>query len=254
MNKSLIFIALTTVIFSCGGGKPEQSLEDHSTADKSEETVESMAKRHIEAKLSIPATEKYTYHIYKEHLDSDDKIDAIITVNRLEFAMNEAANSTNTAKQAEIGFMGNYNYIFYYDGGLNQISPQIAIPSSPKTELKISFENVQSGAYKDVIVDFKIMNASYKEFYVISNHIPRRVFQWKNYDGLKSTESEAFHFEYSEGTMGPVQDILVKKAILKQPEGEIDIYSFEPELKKTDELVYRFFYHPKEGKYLTMKK
>lgn len=254
MKKSLIFSALITVILSCEENKPADNVVSKSTDETTQGTVESMAKRHIESKLSIPATEKYSYHIYKEHLDGDDKIDAIITVNRLEYALNEAAKSANTAKQAEIGFMGNYNYIFFYDGGLNQISPQIAIPSSPKAELKISFENLQSGAFKDLVIDFRIMNASYKEYYTVNNHIPRRVFQWKNYDGLKSSETEAFYFEYSEGTMGPIKDILVKKAILIQPKEEVDIYSYEPELKKTDELVYRFFYHPKEGKYMTLKK
>lgn len=252
MKKSIIFVLLTILVFACGEEKnPTDEVKE--TIDKSNETVESMAKRHIESRLSIPATEKYTYHIYKEYLDSDDKIDAIITVNRLSFAMDEAAKSTNTAKQAEIGFMGNYNYIFYYDGGLNKISPQIAIPSSPKAELKITFENIQSDIYKDILIDYRILNASYKDFYTVSNHIPRRVFQWKNYDGLKSETSEAYYFTYTDGSMSIVKDILVKKATLIQPSGEIDIYSFDPEMKKTDEIVHRFFYYPKQGKYLTEK-
>jgi hypothetical protein len=89
---------------------------------------------------------------------------------------------------------------------------------------------------------------------VISNHIPRRVFQWKNFDGLTSNTSEAYYFEYGDGTMTEMKDILVKKAILKQPTKEVDVSKYVPELTKTDELVFRFFYHPKEGKYMTMKK
>jgi hypothetical protein len=54
--------------------------------------------------------------------------------------------------------------------------------------------------------------------------------------------------------MTEMKDILVKKAILKQPTKEVDVSTYEPELTKTDELVFRFFYHPKEGKYMTMKK
>ena len=253
MRNILLLISLTTLLISCGEKKQEEKVEEKEKKSNSLESVESMAKRHIESKLLIPATEKYRYHIYKEHLDGDNEIDAIITVNRLEYAMDRASKSKKTAQQAGIGFMGNYNYIFYYDGGLNAISPQMDIPSSPLAELKVSFENIQSEAYKDVIVDFRILNASYKDFYTISNHTPQHVFQWKNYDGLKSVESEAYYFEFGEGTLGPVKDILVKKAVLVQPAGEIDLYSYEPEIKKTDELVHRFFYHPATGKYMTKK-
>lgn len=254
MKKEIIYLSLSALFFSCSENKNPEKTQEKSNKEEPAETVDNMAKRHIENKLSIPPTEKYRYHIYKEYLDGDEKIDAIITVNRLEFALEEAAKSGNTAKKAEMGYMGNYNYIFFYDGGLNQISPQMTIPSSPLAELKVSFENIQSEAYKDVIIDFRILNASYKDYYTILNHTPRHVFQWKNYDGLKSNKSEAYYFEYAEGTMGPIKDILVKKAILKQPTGTVDIYSYEPELKKTEELAHRFFYHPQEGKYMTMKK
>ncbi len=254
MINKLIFCFVLAFISSCGDSKSKETVLPEVTEDNSKQTVEKMAERHIESKLSIPATEKYTYKIYKEHLDDDGKIDAIITVNRLEFAMDEASRSNNTAKLAEIGFMGNYNFLFLFDGGLNMISPQIAIPSSPMAELVVSFENIQSDKFKDVLVDFRIKNASYKDYYVISNHIPRRVFQWKNYDGLTSKISEAYYFEYGDGTMTEMKDILVKKAILKQPTKEVDVSKYAPELTKTDELVFRFFYHPKEGKYMTMRK
>lgn len=254
MKKFIAFTLFIGTICSCGNDETVKNKDKNTDVKSSDISVESLAERHIESKLSIPGTEKYTYQIYKEHLDGDDKIDAIITVNRLEFAMEEASESNKTAKRAEVGFLGNYNYIFFYDGGLGQISPPIVIASSPKANLKISFENISSDAYKDILVDFRILNASYKDFYSISNHFPERIFQWKNFDGLKTDTSTAFYFEYTDGTLSPIKDILVKKAEINQPKSEFDIYSFEPELKKTDELVYRFFYHPKERKYMTQRK
>ncbi|MEY3237505.1 MAG: hypothetical protein RI883_1606 [Bacteroidota bacterium] len=244
---------MSLLLFSCSE-KPKEQSKKNPSKKVLNQSVEQMAKRHMESQLSITATEKYSYQIYKAHLDDDEKIDAIITLNRLNFAMSEAASSKNTAKQAELGFMGNYNYIFFFDGGLNKISPPIAIPSSPLAELKIAFENIQSDSYKDILVDFRVLNASYKDYYTVANHIPRRVFQWKNYDGLKSETSEAYTFEYTDGTMGFVKDILVKKATLIQPSKDVDIYKYEPILKESDEVVYRFFYHPDQGKYMTQKK
>ena len=232
----------------------EAEMEDKSV-EVSQPTVgvESMAKRHIEANLQIPSNEKYAYKIYKAHLDGDDKIDAVIAVNRLEFAINKASIDGKTAKRAELGYMGNYNYLFYYDGGLNQISPNIPIPSSPKAPLNILFEHVTSTAFKDIIVEYRILNASYRDYFTVTNHTPRRVFSWKNFEGINATEKEAFCFSYAEGTMGPSRDILVKKATFQQEQEVTNMYTYIPKIIESEEILHRFFYHPKMDKYVTKK-
>lgn len=211
------------------------------------------AARHVESVLKIPATEKYAMKVYRAHLDGDNKEDAIITVNRLEFAIDQATKKGNLAKSAQLGFMGNYNYFFYYDGGLNKISPEIFIPSTPGKELNVSFDNISSEAYKDIIIDFRVRNASYKDFYTINNHTPRRVFQWKHFDGLGDATSEAYGFKYAEGSIGIQKDILVMKAELVQPNGEFDPMTFVPEIKESKEILYTFFYNPQMAKYVTRK-
>jgi hypothetical protein len=254
MKRILTTILVIGLISACKN-EPKEDPKSDPKEKTSNSTVESMAKSHIESKLSIPADEKYTYHIYKEHLDSDNKIDAVITVNRKQFALHKASKSNKTAKSAETGFMGNYNYIFYYDGGLNMISPEIQVPSSALCELKIIFENITSDAYKDIIIDYRIMDASFYDFLTVNNHSPERIFQWKHFEGLDNNGPvEAFHFEYTDGTLNPRKDILVKKSILKKPTTEIDRFTFVPELVPTDELAYRFFYLPQQGKYVTQTK
>ena len=252
--KLLNYLIVTSVLLYSCSEKPEtQEGEDVKITEENGQSLESMAKRHVESKLGMPATEKYTMKIYREDLDGDEKQDAIITVNRLAFAIEEADKMGRTAKKAEIGFMGNYNFIFYYDGGLDLISPPMVIPSSAYAPLEISFANITSDAYKDILIDFRIMNAGYRDFFSVHNHSPQRMFQWKNYDGLGENESEAYVFDYAEGTMGPSKDILVKKAKIKQPDGKIDIYKWPMELEPTDEVAYRFFFHPSQGKYVTLK-
>jgi hypothetical protein len=217
------------------------------------EDLETRARRHVESRLGINGTEKYTIEIYRENLDGDQIIDAIITVNRLEYAFNEAAQSKNPSKNAELGFMGNYNYMFYYDGRLDKISPEINIPSSPNAMLKVQFESIASENYKDILVDYRVLNASFRNFYTVIEHTPRHVFQWKVFDGLNKQEKEAYHFVYDRGTLSSQKDIVVMKAKMKDPGKVKDMYTFEPELIPTSEEIYRFFYFPKEGKYMTKK-
>ena len=217
--------------------------------------LNSYAKQHIEDALRIPATEKYTLSIHKENLDGDDKQDAIILVNRYQFAMNEAVKSNNSAKQAELGFMGNYNYFFYFDGALNLISPPLAIPSSPMLPLKVSFENISSSSFKDILIDFRIRNASYKDFYTVNNHTPRRIFQWKNFDGLGTTEAESFIFNYEPGSYSESKDIVISKGQLGDIPKKADLYIHEPVIsaENKQETLYRFFYLPQKGIYATNK-
>lgn len=249
------FLALSLCFTSCNSNSTENQLNpDEPEVQVKAGSLEDIIERHIESNLEIPGTEDYSFKIHKEHLDGDEKMDAIITVNRLQFALDEAAKSDNSAKRAEFGFMGNYNYIFFYDGGLDKISPQIAIPSTPQSELKVSFENVSSDAYKDIIVDFRVRNSSFKDFYTVYNHTPRRIFQWKNFDGLGDKISEAFTFKIEDGAVGLQKDILVMKATIDQPKGKVDLYTYYPNLIESNELVHRFFYNEKMGKYVTLKK
>ena len=252
MNKIIAILFFIPLFFSCSEDKND-NIETEKKENKDNQTLEKMVDRHVQAQLSIPSTEKYSLQIYKEHLDGDDKLDAIITVNRLNFAYEEANKSGKYEMRKELGFTGHYNYIFYYDGGLNMISPSIIVPSSPQAELVVKFENISTSAFKDVLVDYKIRNSSFRNYYNIMNHSPVQVFQWKLYDYLGEKNVEANYIEYSNGSVGLARDILIYKGELKNRTKVKDIYKFSPEIEKDGELLHRFFYLDREGKYFTKK-
>ena len=258
-NKKYIQLQLITLIiplfFSCSEPTEEtKKVINESELPDEKGDLNTYAKRHIESQLRIPSNEKYELKVYKENLDGDDKQDAIITVNRLDFAINEAANSANPAKRAEIGYMGNFNFFFYYDGAKDLISPPIVIASSPLLPLKISFENISSESYKDILIDFRIRNSSFKDFFTVINHTPRRVFEFRNFDGLGTTKSECYSFQYATGSYSAFKDIQVMKGNLGSIPKDADLNTFEPGITPTNELLYTFFYVPQEGKYMTKRK
>lgn len=249
--KKLLFITLIGFTFTnCGN---EKSTETENPNDTAIIPFEEMVVRHIEADLNIPVKEKYDYKIYKAHLDNDSIIDAIITVNRLEFALEEARLSGNSAKRAEIGFTGHYNYFFYFDGGLNKISPSIHVPSSPHAKLKVNFMNLSSDLKKDITIDYTIKNSLFRNYYFVFNHTPKQVFQWKIYDYLGEINEEANYIEYEKGSYSTVKDILIYEGGIKNSKNIEDIYNFNPILENKGKLLHRFFYLEKEGKYFTNK-
>lgn len=252
MYKYLL-LAIPLFFFSCEDTPDTKKVVSEDELPDKPKSLEEYAKRHIESALRIPANEKYTLKIYKENLDGDDKQDAIITVNRMKFAMDEATRSENPAKRAEVAFMGNFNYIFYYDGGLDLISPQIAIPSSALLPLDILFENVSSNDFKDIIINFRIRNASYRDYYTVKNHTPRRIFQWKNFDGMGTSNVEAFTFSYEQGKVAEPKNIVIHKAKLGTIPKNADMNTYIPTITATRKLERMFFYLPSQSTYVTEK-
>lgn len=248
-----LFFILPLFFWSCKED-PSQVIEENTESGpptKAKQSLRAYADRMVRAQLSIQANEQFEMKIYRAQLDEDGIEDAIITVNRLDFAMKEAAASPNTAKRADLGFMGNFNYFFFFDGKLDMLSPPIAIPSSPLLPLSVQFENISSEKYKDILIDFRIRNASYKDFYTVSNHTPRRIFQFKNFDGLGTDQTEAYHFEFGAGSFGPQKNIFVMEAKLEELPKGADQNTYIPKVQPIEKIKYTFFYLERDGKYAT---
>ena len=244
----ILFILFSTsiLLFSCN---EEEEIESTQNTSEKKEPVESIAKRFIESKLEISAAEKYKIEIYKSQLDGDNEEDAIVAVNRYNYAVEKAGQSKNPGKVAEIGYMGPYNYIFYYDGATGAMSEPMEIPSTPISPLKISFEKVMSEAYSDVIVSFRIRNSCFNHIYTIQNRKPRLVFGWKIFDGFGTPDAKGVHIVFETTAVSLPKDIRVMKANIISATTEQNYEVDEPVMEKLNEEEFRFFYNPKEGKY-----
>ena len=218
---------------------------------KEREILEEYINQYISLGLKLDTTIKYELSFYVENLNNDHEEDVVITLNLLNFARKKAAKAQNSAQLAQIGFMGDYNYVLFLDGATKKITNETVIRSTPLAPLKVSFENISSLKYKDILIDFRILNASYKDFYTIKNNRLERIFQWKNFDGLGNDINEAYYFEFGTGTLSTTKDILVFNAKLQNPKVAYDKFTYEPKIEKTDKIFKRFFYHPETGIYMT---
>ena len=250
MKNWLIKISVLFLFYTFFSSCSVDEVEEESTKNNEKiEPVEAIAKRFVESKLEITPSEKFKLEIYKGHLDGDNKEDAIVAVNRYNFAVEKAAQSKKPGKVAEIGYMGPYNYLFYYDGATGTMSGPTEIPSTPISPLKVSFEKVMSEAYSDVVISYRIRNSCFKHIYTIQNRKPRLVFGWKVFDGFGTPEAKAVHFVYETTAISLPKDIRIMKANIISTNEKQDYNVDEPKLEKLNEEEYRFFYNPKEGKY-----
>jgi hypothetical protein len=240
----LIFGVTALFLSSCSEQKEEEKVTDEFFKKKEKEVVlpfEQQVVREVEGRLSIPRNEKYTYEVNKAFLNPDNEEDAIITVNRYNFALEEASRSSNPAKNAEMGYIGNYNFFIYYDGKLKKFSNPVKVPSSPKAPLKVIFENIQSEVYKDITIEYRIANGNIQI-----------MFQWKLFDNVGTAYPEANFITYDKGSMSLFKDIFIYTGKIKNYSPAIsDVYTYNPEIEKGGGLQYRFFYDPRSLKYMT---
>jgi len=254
MKSVVTMVCFSLILFACGNEQTDAASDmPEETATHQGNDLRSRAARHVEAQLTIAGTEAYTMNISRANLDGDELEDAIITVNRFNYALEKAKQSPNAAKLAEIGYVGNYNYIFYYDGGLDLISPAIAVPSSPYLPLEISFEPITSTEYSDVLVTYRIRNSAYRAFFTVENHTPTRYFEWPLFDELGSPQAKAFVFEYIATAINPRKNIQIYEANISLSDTVKQFNVAKPILTKRTKLLHEFFYLPAKHTYVTKK-
>ncbi len=254
--KYLYIISVLFLGVACSDGSSEKINDGTSEGnDEVQETLEHKMVRHIEGNLAILGTEKYSYEVFSEHLDGDDSIDYVITVNRLENALDNAIKSGNTAQRAEMGYIGKYNFIFYMDGATKDITPAIPVASSPHAELDVTFAHIRSEAYKDIMVDFRVRNSCFRRFFTVVNEIPLQTFEAKIFDYLGEENAEAYSIKFEPGSYSLAKDIYVYKADIENVtiKSMNDVYDIYPKITPTDQLDRKWFFNDHMQKYFTEK-
>lgn len=244
---------LILLLFSCSSSTNDT--DEIIPETEIEESFEERTLHEISTKLQLPATEKYTYRIYREYINSDTLQDAIVTVNRLQFAINESIRTGKQAKAAEVGYMGNFNFFFYYDGALDRFSVPLPVPSSPGRELDVSFESIVSPIRKDVVIDYRIRNSGWRSYFTVLNESDLTLmFQWKHFDKVGETPPEALLHNFETGQYSEARDICIYESKIDNLSSLTnDVYQFIPQITQKGKLLNRFFYDPKVAKYRLLK-
>ena len=125
---SLLF---TCFILSCNTDTEQVSTENQSEIQDEyksilerypNESFKQQAKLFIEENQRINKNENYSFEIIKGKFNNDEYEDAVIAVNRYEYAVDKASKSPNPSRRAEIGFMGYENFFYFFDAVLNNFT------------------------------------------------------------------------------------------------------------------------------------
>lgn len=248
MKYTYLFpLVLIAVFSSCTDDATDEIVKENSN----KESFDSRMRREIQTALDIPATERYSLRIYREYINSDTTQDAIITVNRLQYAISESVRKKTEVKDAELGYLGNHNFFFYYDGALDKISVPLPIPSSPGRELEVNFRPITSKTKMDVMIDYRIRNSGYRNYYTVLNeHDLALVFQWNVFDLSLKDKPNAYFHDFVPSPDGIGYDIAIYQSqVDNNPPPTQDVYQYMPIITKRNELLLKFFFDRAVGKF-----
>lgn len=251
MKAFSLFTLSITALLAVSCSDSSGTNQNEKTAPKKKDPFEKRFIREIETKLSINRTEKYSYKLYKADINGDGVGDAIITVNRMQYAEDQAIASGNVAKAVEVGYVGPYNLFFYYDGATDLISEPVQVPSSPGRELDVHFESITSPDKKDIVIDYRVRNSGWRSYFTSSGQgTLSLMFQWKWFDHIGEESPEALNQVLEANPRGQMMDISIYESSIDDYPGTVkDVYGYAPKITKKGALMYRFFYDPQVLKF-----
>lgn len=245
--KFIIYtFALSIILFSCEEAPTEEVPE---VVEVEQSDFEKELNQQITVQLALKATDKYSYEIFEEDLSTDTVRDAVIIVNML----NKALKEDTMGKSQILKNVGPFNYIFTYDGATKKFSKAPAINSSAEFKPTIKFMNLTSPAYKDFIVEYRINDSGFYNYYTMDKGLVYLIFNAPYFSELTSDMPEAFYHEIIDGKQSLARDIILYKGVIPTfTQSEVEnIFEYNPLITNSNEPYIYFFYDVRKKKYVT---
>lgn len=245
--------ASTTASEKASGNSSE--LDDFRVPDSIKSTFETHLNFYLTKYFFVSKNESIRKEIIEMDYNNDGIQDKIITINRLDKAKNDMKNASNPAKFLDMGMIGNYNHFLLFNGKTNTFTDWKTIPSSPFRQLRIEPISISLQEKNHFLIEYRIRDAAYVNFYAVNDESFELIFQYKRFDRLSEKNPEAYVLTIEDGSQqGIMKDLTIHSAkILHIPENA-DLNIFDPSITKTSENKIHFFYLNEKKKYYTLKK
>lgn len=214
-------------------------------------------KRQVESSLGIEATEDYTIEINNAYINPDTLEDALILVNRKEWAFKRAKKNNNEAFFNKMGHTGPFNHVFVKLGGKEKLLSSVPIGSNAKYPLEHHFEKITSEAHRDFYVDYRVRNSMHRNYYTVRDENLYLTFSCPVFDKIGEAEPKAFFIDHPESSVRVAKDIALYEGIIKDYDTSAieNVNNYTPTaILPSEELFVFFIFDQKSMKYKTPMK
>jgi hypothetical protein len=251
-----IFLTIMVIFTSCDTSDNTENLDLKGDNENVEIPFEEEAlKTVIMQALQLSADDYGTFETYQMHFNADEFEDGLVVVNLAPKANADMAKAKNPATFHDQGYIGNYNYLFVWDGSKRTLGPAFKIVSNGLSPLKLTFSNLIDVGFKTISAEYRLGNGVFQTFFSNTQGTLAPVFSYNKIDYIGKDSLKVTWHKLEENPELLQKDIVIYEAIWK--DYDVNEASKNPneyplgEIVLTDKEVYRFFYDPKSRKYAT---
>jgi hypothetical protein len=258
---SIYYLLLVVILFfSCESALEEELINNERETSKKEimsvfqPNFEAFVRRKVEAELGISAVEKYDLQIHLAHLDKDTITDAVILINRKQFALDKAQKESKEKFLENTGYTARENYVYVFKGGSGKILSTPPVGSSIFHPLTVEFEEISTPGQNDFWVAYRLRNSLFRNYYTMRGEKLFLTLNCPVFDEIGNKEPEAYYIEHRSVATRIAKDIVIYKGKIKDydPSTIVDINNFTPsEIIPTDYIDVYFIFDPDRKTYVT---
>ena len=253
---SFIFALVST---SCSGDISE-STDDSENQFEDLQNVqlnfeEKAVKELILKRVKLSEADLGTFEIHRAHLNADAEEDGYVVLNLAPKAKKDMENSSNPARFQDAGYIGDYNFIYVWDGKTKTLGTAFKLVGNGLTPLQVSTSNFLDPGYKSLIAEYRVQNSIFTTFFKNMNGQLIPVFSYTKVDLIGTPKIKVHTHKFQENSEKIEKDIVVVRGTLNgYNETEAALYKNDynvGEITPTDEVIYHFFFDERSGKYAT---
>lgn len=258
-KKYFGFVFLVFFVLGCSstGEEKEKANGESVTFDFDKQMSEAYIKRQVESQLKITATEDYAIEIKYEYINSDTIKDALILVNRKEYALSHVKSKDTERFFEKTGKTGPYNYVFVKLGGKKSLISTTPVGSNVEYDLNATFLELTSKANKDFYVEYRIRNSLQRNYYTVRNNSIHLTFSCPVFDEIGEKEPRVYDIRHEISSVRLSKDIAMYHAKIKDYNSNdiADPFDYKPEeIIASDDLYVYFIFDEKAMKFVTPMK
>jgi hypothetical protein len=261
MNKYSFFtlswlLAMSTCLltFSCSDSVEDETT-DGNVADQVIAFDEENLKEYVHSKLKLNPEDIGSFEMKRAHLNADGQEDGYIFVNLAPKAKRDMENSSNPARFHDAGYIGDYNYLFVWDGATQKMGTPFKLVGNGLIPLEVSLINLLDPGFKTIKAQYRVQNSVFQTYFLNVGGSLIPVFSYLIVDQLGTEEMKVYVHKLEENPSQLEMDIVIyegqwtdyekEKAAIAKNDYPIGTIS------STGKEIYRFFFDPRSGKYAT---
>lgn len=244
------------ILGACTGDAGEEAIQDAEDLFQVQlDFDEQQIKDLIIRRIKIEPTDIAVFEMHKAHLNADAAEDGYVVLNLGNRAKRDMEKSANPARFHDAGYIGDYNFIYVWDGKTRTLGTAFKLVGNGLTPLKVTASNFLDPGYKSISAEYRVQNSTFETFFMNRNGQLIPVFSYTKVDLIGTPEMQVTTHKFQENSEKIEKDIVIVKGELSgynENEAALNKNSYDVgSIKATNEVIYHFFFDDRSKKYAT---